>query len=231
MVPIKQKEVVMVKRLSAVLVAIMLLSFTAAAHAQDSVVDGMAAKFQRGVVNTFTGWVEFPMQIKKGYDEGFMDNEDQKLVGALVGIIDGFFHSIGRTTSGMLDLFGFWAANPADNDGVGLPLDAEYAWEEGTPYNIFEPDIMDGAVSPIGKKLMRGIGNGLLGIAELPGQVMKGMDEGDLGTGLVKGVWYWFSRSYEGMADLLTVINTDTADQVGPAFDEEWPWDALSESL
>jgi len=222
----------MVKRLSVVLAVAMLLSFTAAAHAQsDSVIDGMAMKFQRGLVNTFTGWVEFPMQIKKGYDEGFMDNEDQKIVGALVGIIDGFFHSMGRTTSGMLDLFGFWAANPADNEGVGLPLDAEYAWEEGTPYNMFEPDIMDGAVSPIGKKLVRGLGNSLLGIAELPGQVMKGMDEGEPAMGLVKGVWYWFSRSYDGFGDLVTVISQGPIDNVGAAFDEEWPWDALSDSL
>ena len=221
----------MVKKLSAVLVAIMLLSFTAAAHAQDSVVDGMAAKFQRGVVNTFTGWVEFPMQIKKGYDEGFMDNEDQKLLGAVVGILDGFGHSIGRTTSGLIDLFGFWAANPEDNEGVGLPLDAEYAWEEGTPYNIFEPDIMEGAITPIGNKLMRSLGNIFLGIAELPGQVMKGMDEGDPGMGLVRGVWYWFSREHQGFGDLVTLISPTPADNVGAAFDEEQPWDALSESM
>ncbi|MFH1753951.1 MAG: hypothetical protein ABH875_07185 [Candidatus Omnitrophota bacterium] len=222
----------MVKRLSVVLAAVMVLSFAMATHAQaGEVIDAMGAKLVRGVVNTFTGWVEFPMQIKKGYEAGFMDNEDQKLVGGLVGIFDGIFHSMGRTANGLVDMFGFWAANPASNEGVGLPLDAEYAWEEGTAHNIFEPDLMEGAINPIGKKLVRGLGNGFLGIAELPGQIMKGIDEGEPATGLVKGVWYWFSRSYDGFADIMTLLNTSPADNVGPAFGEEWPWDALSESM
>ena len=222
----------MLKRLSVVLAAIMLLSFTGTAYAaSDDLVDGMGKKLVRGVVDTFTGWVEFPMQIKKGYDEGFMDNEDLKLVGAVAGIFDGFCHSLGRTASGLKDLFCFWAANPQDNEGVGIPLDAEYAWEDGDPYNIFEPDIYNGGIVPVGKKLFRGVGNALLGIAELPGQVMKGIDEGDPGMGLVKGVWYTFSRGAYGISDVMTALVPGPIDEVGLAFEEEYPWEALVDSL
>ena len=78
-----------------------------------------------------------------------------------------------------MELFGFWSANPADNDGVGVPLDAQYAWEEGVQYDLFDPSLKEG-VKPMGRKLLRGLGNTFLGIAELPGQILKGKREGRL---------------------------------------------------
>jgi len=222
----------MVKILSLIVAVIALLSFTTGAYAaNEEVLDGMAAKLVRGVVNTFTGWIEFPMQIKKGWDEGFMANEDQKLLGAVVGIFDGFGHSLGRTGSGLTDLFCFWAVNPESNEGVGFPLDAEYAWEEGEAYDIFEPDFYEGAVVPFGKKIIRGAGNSLLGVAELPGQIVKGVDEGEIGIGVIKGFWFWFSRGAYGMADIMTSLLPIPVDEMGYAFEEEWPWEALTDSL
>jgi hypothetical protein len=129
---------------------------------------------------------------------------------------------------GAIELFGFWAANPADNDGVGVPLDAEYAWEEGTQYSIFEPTFEEG-VKPIGRKLARGIGNGLLGILEVPGQIKKGANDGNVAKGIGKGVYYWFSRGVYGFSNFATCLVPNPPDNPGIAFDEEWPWDALSE--
>jgi putative exosortase-associated protein (TIGR04073 family) len=222
----------MLKNFTAVLVAAALIGFTAPAHAaSEDLVQGMIDKAWIGLVDTFTGWVELPAQVIKGYSNGFMDNQDQKLLGAVVGIFEGFGHAAGRTGSGMINLFGFWAANPMSNEGVGLPLDAEYAWEEGMAYDMFDPDLMEGAVKPVGQKLVRGLGNGLLGIAELPGQIVKGVQEGEPAMGLVKGVWYWFSREVYGLGDIVTVILPNPVENKGMAFEEEWPWDALMVSM
>ena len=220
------------KRLTSILVAVMFLAFATAAHADTGeLVDSMGARIWRGAINTLTGWVELPAQIIKGYNEGFMGDENNKILGVVVGIFDGIGHSAGRTVSGLTDLIGFWAASPASNEGVGLPLDAEYAWEEGTPYDAFDPNLVDGAVKPIGRKLFRGLGNAFLGIAELPGQIVKGTSEGAVDLGIVKGLWYWLSREVYGFTDIWASILPNPADQVGIPFDEEYPWDALVNEL
>ena len=223
----------MFKKFSIVLVAAVFLTAASAAYAvtTDELVDGMAKKAWRGAVNTFTGWVELPAQVIKGYNEGFMGDEGNKILGVVAGIFDGFGHSAGRTLYGVTELFGFWAANPVDNEGAGLPLDAEYAWEEGEPYDAFDPNLMEGALKPVGTKLVRGLANGVLGIAELPGQITKGIQEGAPDLGIVKGLWYWMSRGVNGLSDVWTVLLPNPVDQKGVAFDEEWPWDALVESV
>ena len=216
------------KRLYSVLIAVMFLASASASYAaSDELVTGMGDKLWIGLVNTFTGWVELPAQIVKGYNEGFMGDESSKVLGAVAGIFDGFGHAAGRTFSGMTDLFGFWAASPETNDGAGIPLDAEYAWEEGEPYNIFEPTFTDGAVMPVGKKLVRGLGNAFLGVAEVPGQIVKGIQEGAPDIGIVKGLWYWMSRSTQGFSDIMTCVLPNPKETKGLAFDEEYPWDAL----
>ncbi len=202
-----------------------------ASAASDELLPGMGQKLWRGIVNTFTGWVEFPAQIIKGYNEGFMDDEGNKIGGVIVGVFDGIGHSAGRTIHGTMELATFWAADPMSNDGVGIPLDAEYAWEAGDPYNIFEPTLMDGAVMPVGRKLFRGLGNGLLGVAELPGQIVKGVQQGAPDLGIVKGVWYTLSREAHGLKDVTTCILPNPDETKALAFDEEWPWDALAESI
>ena len=222
----------MKKRLTGLFVVLALLLCTATVYADtNELFEGMVDKLWRGVVNTLTGWVEFPVQIVKGYNEGFMGDEDNKIVGGLVGILDGIGHSAGRTLSGVTDIVGFWAASPESNEGVGIPLDAEYAWEEGTPYDIFDPDFTEGAIRPVGKKLIRGLSNGLLGFAELPGQIVKGISEGAVDLGIVKGLWYFYSREVAGLSDIVTVILPNTEDTKGVVFDEEYPWDALADQL
>jgi len=108
---------------------------------------GMKDKAVRGVVNLYSGIIELPVQIYKGYNNGFgpIQNEvGSKSIGTILGIFRGFGHAAGRTGWGALELFGFWTVNPEDNEGNGVPLDAEYAWEQGTQYNIFEPSLSEG---------------------------------------------------------------------------------------
>ena len=212
------------------IVMVAMLALAHNAHASSGeYVDGAASKLIRGIVNVLTGWVELPAQIAKGYNEGFMGNENNKLVGSIAGIFDGVFHTAGRTLSGAGDIASFWAANPKDNEGVGFPLDAEYAWEKGTPYNAFDPNLEEGAVKPVGNKLLRGLGNTIFGFVEIPGQIAKGIKNGSPDLGIIKGVWYFCSREISGSMDLTTLLLPIPKDNKGMAFDEKWPWSALTD--
>lgn len=222
----------MKKRLLVAVVTVALLSYAGFAYADaGELMSGMGHKFFRGIVNTFTGWVELPMQIVKGYERGLDGEGNNKVVGAVVGIFTGIGHSAGRTLSGMGEVATFWAADPESNEGVGLPLDAEYAWEEGTRYDIFDPNLVDGAVKPVGNKLLRGIGNSLFGFVEFPGQIVKGIKEGAPDLGIIKGLWYWGSRQAEGAWDISTFILPNPEDTKALAYDEKWPWSALGDSM
>lgn len=195
------------------------------------IAQGMGDRAVRGVRNLFTGIIEWPMQISKGYKNGvsFIENDaGSKAVGTVLGFFRGISHAGGRMSSGAVELFGFWAASPEDNIGVGVPLDAEYAWEQGEQYSIFEPSLEEG-VKPWFRKLGRGIGNGLLGIAEVPGQIKKGVNDGDVVVGVVKGFWYWGSREVYGFNNIMTSFVPNPKDNLGTHFDEKWPWDALSQ--
>jgi hypothetical protein len=213
-------------------IAAMLLVITApgAMADADEVVDGMADRAVRGATNAVTGIVEFPMQIVKGYQNGvgFIENEaGSKTVGVVLGFFRGIGHAAGRTGYGFMELFGFWAVAPEDNEDIGVPLDAEYAWEEGEQYSLFKPTLGEG-IQPIPNKLLRGLGNGFLGIAELPGQILLGIDNGEVGTGIVKGIWFTLSRHMYGIGEAFGCLVPNPADTRGVTFDQEWPWDALS---
>jgi hypothetical protein len=221
----------MARRLSVLFVIIALLSFSTTVHAAaDNLLEGMAKKAERGVVNTLTALWEFPMQIYKGFKNGLKNDGEHKLLGGLVGICDGVKHSLGRGASGLIDLGGFWAANPTDNEGIGLPLDAEYAWQDGDPYDPFDPSFAEASLVPMKKKFLRGAGNALLCLAEIPGQVTRGIKQEDPFLGLAKGIWYTGSRVWHGIGDLLTVCLPGPTDQKGLAFDQEWPWEAFHEA-
>ena len=64
---------------------------------------------------------------------------------------------VGRTMSGAGDVVGFWAADPKSNDGVGIPLNAEYAWEEfnrtGSTHDLAPFWRVVESNSPMAKKL------------------------------------------------------------------------------
>ena len=213
-------------------IAVVLLCLFASATvnaANDKVVEGMVQKGVRGAINMVTGIVELPMQIYKGYDKGFgpiKNTAGSKTVGTILGIFRGFGHAAGRTSWGALELFGFWTANAPDNDGVGVPLDAQYSWQMGEQYSIFKPTLGEG-VKPIGRKLIRGLTDAFLGIVELPGQVVKGAREKTLVKGAAKGVWFWWSREAYGFTGMFTCLVPNPKDNPGYAFNGEWPWSAL----
>lgn len=196
-----------------------------------NIAEGMKEKAISGAIDLVTGIVELPVQIYKGYNAGFAPIKNptgSKVVGTVLGIFKGFGHAAGRTSWGAMELFGFWTANPVDNAGVGLPLDAQYAWEQGEAYNIFEPSLAEG-VKPIGRKLVHGFANSFAGIAELPGQIIVGKQEGNVLKGIGRGVWFWFSREVYGMSSIYTCIVPNPKDNPGYAFDGEWPWSSLTQ--
>lgn len=186
----------------------------------EQLVGGMGKKFVRGVTNVFTGWVEIPAQISKGYKKACFG-------GACVGVVTGIWHFTGRTASGFGDMAGFWAADPASNDTFGIPLDAEYAWEDGTHYSLTDPNFGTATMVPIGNKAVRGLGNLCFGILEVPGQLMKGMRAHACDWGAGKALWYWFSREMDGAYDVGTCIFPNPKDTMGMKFDEQKPWTAI----
>lgn len=194
--------------------------------ATEAIGDGMVKKAVRGGTNLFTGIVEVPMQIYKGYNNGLDLIKNRPLskgVGAVLGMFRGIGHAAGRMSWGALELVGFWTANHKDNEGVGIPLDAEYAWEMGEQYSIFKPTLGEG-VKPIGRKIVRGLGDAFVGIAELPMQTIRGKDEGNALVGFGRGVWFWLSREVYGMGNLMTCIVPNPKDNPGYPFDREYPW-------
>jgi putative exosortase-associated protein (TIGR04073 family) len=220
------------KKVLCVLVAAIFMFSSAVAHAaaSDELVTGMGKKLVRGVVNTCTGWIELPAQIAKGYNRGFGGKENLKALGAGAGIFAGIGCTIGRTLSGAFDLAGFWAADPKSNEGVGLPLDAEFAWEEGEAYPLFDPSFGEATIKPIGNKIARGAANTVLGVAEIPGQIVKGVKLKAMDAGVFKGLWYFASREMDGASDLASFLYPNPKDTKGLAFDETWAWSALGDS-
>jgi len=222
------------KRLCGILIAMTFLFFATAATANaasDEVLDNMMKKLQRGVINAFTGWIEFPVQVAEGFNEGFKGDENNKLFGVLFGVLDGVSHSAGRTISGVTDIIGFWAAGPENNENIGIPLDAEYAWEKGEPYDIFNPNFTDATLRPMVNKLFRGCGNGLFGFMELPYQINKGISEKAPDAGVLKGLWYWGSREISGISDVISAPFANPKDTIGITFDEKWQWEKPAKKI
>jgi len=217
------------KKLSLLLAFVLLFSSPVYA-APDSIGEGMANKAIRGAVNLVTGIVEVPMQIYKGYDNGFPMIENtagSKTVGTILGFFRGFGHAFGRVSWGAVELFGFWTANRVDNEGIGVPFDAEYAWEIGEQHSYFKPTLKEG-LKPIPMKLGYGVSDGLLGILEVPGQIKLGLDDGNLPLGIGKGIWFWWSRTWYGFGSIYTCLVPNSPDNLGYEFNGDWAWSALT---
>jgi len=200
---------------------------------EQGIVEGMGKKAVRGVVNVLTGVIELPAQTIKGYRNGIdaIDNEvGSKTLGTFIGLLRGVSHMAGRIYSGAFELAGFWTANPEDNEGYGVPFDDPYPWEEGVKYSIFDPSFKEG-IKPYGRKFARGLGNALLGIAEIPGQTLRGRSEGNIFKGVGKGFWYFLSRQINGFGEVYTTFMPNHPDTMGVAFNGEWPWTVLSEEM
>jgi len=213
-----------------VLIAVFFLATAPAAYADiGEATDAMMQKLWRGVVNVSTGWMEIPFQIYRGYNDGFAGVETNKIVGLVSGVVDGARHAAGRTLSGAVDIVGFWAASPPDNEGFGSTLDSEYVWDKGEPYAYIEPGLNESLIKPVGKKLVRGVADLIGGVVEVPGQIMKGSAEGAPDLGIIKGIWLFASRELSGAYDIVSAILPTPADAIGVTFEDEYAWSALSE--
>jgi hypothetical protein len=144
---------------------------------------------------------------------------------------------VAREVWGATELFGFWTANRPENmiggKNIGTPFDAQFAWQWGKKYSIFEPNLVEG-VSPWGRKLVYGLADGFVGIAELPGQIAVGVKEGNIAVGVVKGFWYWWSREVYGLGGIGAVfacLVSNPEDNPGYAYEGEWPWSDLVEAM
>jgi putative exosortase-associated protein (TIGR04073 family) len=182
-------------------------------------------------MDTATGWMELPQQVIKGYREGYNRDRDRKIMGVLYGVPKGLWYATGRTVSGMLEIFTCLTLNPEHNEGVGIPLDSDYAWEEGIPYDFHDPNFADATIVPMGNKLKRGLANLLFGFMEIPAQVANGLQERAVDLGILRGLWFWMSREVSGAADIITVLLPGQEEQKGMAFEEEWPWESISANI
>lgn len=209
-------------------VVFMLAASTSFAQSDDYM-KAMGDKAYWGLVNVLTGWIEIPAQVAKGYEYGWMGKDNTGWVGAIGGFAAGVGSALGRTVSGAGEVVGCWAADPASNDGIGIPLDAEFAWEQGTVYDMTDPSFQDATTRPVLQKLQRGAFNLLFGVCEIPGQIMKGIEEKAWDGGLIKGIWYFLSREVDGAMELATFCLPGPRDVRGMPFDEKWPWTAMGE--
>lgn len=190
---------------------------------------GMSKKLQRGVTNTLTGFIEIPAQTIKGAKSGVQKIDTPQIshpLGTVVGFVRGIHQGAGRTLSGVQDTAGFWAADHMNNDGYGIPLDAEYAWEEGTQFHMIEPNLGDG-MAPMGKKLVRGAGDAIFSPLEFVGHMGTGIKDSNPGAGFLQGIYFSASRMYTGGSDAVLFALPNPKDTVGNQFDYAYPWGAL----
>ena len=222
----------MKKGLITIVVLVTFMVGAVSVFAADSVppFGGMMDKLWRGIVNITTGWIEFPAQISKGYETGGIMGENNKgALGAFGGVFSGIGSALGRTLSGAGQVAGFWAADPISNDGVGIPLDADFAWEEGTQYNMTDPSFTAATLEPISLKFQRAIGNLFGGVLELPSQIIKGIKAPAWDLGIVKGLWFFASREIDGAMELCTFALPGPRENQGYPFDEKWAWTVMTE--
>ncbi|MFH1875337.1 MAG: hypothetical protein ABH865_00410 [Candidatus Omnitrophota bacterium] len=194
-------------------------------RAYASYIGASAEKAKQGIVNVFTGWLEVPYQVSKGWKSGFGEDENNKLLGGFLGVFRGLIHATGRTATGIYQVATFPLPNPKNNEGIGIPLDANQAWEEGTQYSL-----VNNGIQPIGKKAFRGFINTFFAIFEVPGQVAKGFEEDRPFIGLGKAVVFPIGRFSSGVYDLVTVLLPNSVEEYGYALEEKQPWDAIEEA-
>jgi len=211
------------KKLIVLLVA-MAIFLSVPAYAANYV-EKAVEKGKQGITNLFTGWLEVPYQAVKGFKNGFGEKEKNKLLGGFLGIFRGIVYGLGRTTCGVYETVTFPLPNPKDNEGVGVPLDSRYVWEDGTRYSILNQGVM-----PMGKKAKRGLINAGLGILEVPGQINKGFTEDHPFKGLGKAVVFPLARIASGVYEVATFLLPNDTETYGYGLEEKYPWDALDKT-
>jgi len=211
------------KRFLVLLVLLVFLISLPGFAADRCYVKDSARKAKEGAINIFTGWLELPFQTTKGYKKGW---ENNKLLGGIFGLFRGFAHGIGRTVDGVYQFVTFPLPNPKNNDGVGLPLDSKYAWEDGVHYSLLKDGLRDG-LRPMKRKIFRGTINACFGILDMPGQLGKGLSEDKPFKGLAKAFVFPMGRIASGLYDVATFPFPNEIAQYGYPLEEKQPWDAL----
>lgn len=207
------------------IVSFSVFSFLPSFAMEQSYFAASGEKATHGFINTLTGWLEVPLQAAKGYKNGFPQEGKNKAVGGIVGLLRGIVHAVGRTTSGILQLATFMLPNHQDNEGIGIPLDAQYAWQEGRQYCVFK----DG-INPVGEKAVRGLADAFGGILEAPAQLSKSSCRNKFMDGIIrigKAITYPIARILSGTYDLVTVLLPNDTETYGYSFDEKRPWTPL----
>jgi len=216
-------------RISLIILCAALLATPISASAEQgekSAVSGMGERVIRGTTNLVTGFAELGMQPYKGYKNGvsFISNRPASAtVGTVLGVFRGITHTAGRTTSGAIELLGFWMAFPENDVPTGEPLDALYPWQDGTQYSFLEPNLVEG-VTPVGRKLARGLTNTFGGWIDFPGQIAKGITQRNTVPSFFRGIWFAVSRTVHGATETATFLLPAPADTLRPHLDEKWGW-------
>lgn len=209
------------KIIFSLLICSLLLSFSLYAQTPNYAV-ACANKTKQGVANILTSWLEVPCQIAKGFNHGFGGEGKSQIIGGFFGFFRGIIHGVGRLGCGCIQLATFFLPNPQNNDGVGIPLDSQFAWEEGTQYSI-----VNQGIEPVGRKAFRGIINTLFWPLEFPGQLVKGFRQDKPFKGIAKALTFPFARLGYGIYDLTTVVLPNETEGYGYPLNEKLPWDAF----
>ncbi len=191
--------------------------------ADESVLNGMADKGTFGFVNIITGWVELPMQIKKGYDRSFYIDEGRPAVSRTVGTVWGFSRGVtftlGRTYMGAYQLAGFWTANPEDNYGIGVPFDGEYAYDKG----LFHDIPFNSLHVPISAKFKRGVRNIAGIVLDFPVRIPFVMKKRLYYQPYSKRLWYYPSRVFVGVYETIGCLLPNSEETRGYSFEYKSP--------
>lgn len=184
-------------------------------RATDDFAAACVNKILRGGTNVVTGWIEiFNQATKKTRSSG-------PAQGLTVGVLKGLWYGVGRTLHGAAELVTFPLANHQSNEDVGVPLDAEFAWEEGTPAREYG--------GPIGNKVVRGVVDLSTGWIEVGAQpVLVSRAKGSVygwTAGLVKGLWFGASRLASGAVEAAMFVFPNPVDTAGYPFASLRAWD------
>jgi len=211
-----------------VLVGGLLLLACGVTAEEDTYAYGMSEKFAHGLVNLATGWMELPIQVKRGYDRGvpaIKAPAGSHSLGTLQGLGRGVSQALGRTGWGAFELVTFWTPNHTTNTDLLLLQDSFYAWDQGTIKPFRCPTMKDGC-KRLGMRFERGIDDLVGGFLEVPGQIKKADATGNFWPGIPKGLYYMVGRMCNGAGDMVLVGLPGPVDNLMVPFEEVKAWDA-----
>ncbi|PPD22780.1 MAG: exosortase [Methylomonas sp.] len=107
----------MIKTKHLFLVSVLALSVYAPTSHAESYIDGVGHKLARGFGNLFTGLVEIPKNIVNA------SNKTNPVIGFTGGLVMGTLDTLGRTTSGIVDIL----SSPIPSKPLAYP---EMVWND-----------------------------------------------------------------------------------------------------